>query len=111
MSQHMEALARANTMRLARAETKCKLRSGEVSAADLIDPDGEIPIEIGSMTVCELLCAQRQWGLTRARRAVLRPVGISETYRVDALTDRQRRLLVEALRGPARGSAELQVAA
>jgi hypothetical protein len=98
----MKALERANQIRLDRYALKCRVRRGEVAVADLITPGEEIPEEIWSMTLFDLLRAQERWGPTRARRAVLRPLGISETFQVGALTDRLRGLVVEALRGRVR---------
>ena len=110
-SQYMTALAKANKIRLARAELKRKVRAGEIAVADLLAPGATIPQEAESMTLCELLCAQQGWGIVRAKRAVLRPLGIGEICTVGSLTDRRRERVVEALRGRVRDERFLQVAA
>lgn len=84
--QHLRALARANRVRLARAELKRRVSSGEVSAAEVILA---CPWEADSMSLGELLSSQRRWGSTRCRR-FLGPVNVSETRTVGALTERQR---------------------
>ena len=63
--QHMQALARANRVRLARAELKRSIGRGEVDVAAVIR---ECPWETESMTLAELLTSQRRWGRTRARK-------------------------------------------
>lgn len=91
--QHLRALARANEVRLARAELKRKVADGETSAATVIL---ECPWEAASMTVSELLTSQRRWGTTRCRR-FLQGVPISENKTVGSLTDRQRTAVADML--------------
>jgi hypothetical protein len=93
LPQHMQALARANRVRLARAELKRSIGRGEVDVADVIR---ECPWETESMTLAELLTSQRRWGRTRARK-LLQAVALSENKRVGTLTPRQRALLASAL--------------
>ena len=66
--QHMQALARANRVRLARAELKRSIARGDLEAADVIR---DCPWETESMTLAELLTSQRRWGRTRARKFLL----------------------------------------
>lgn len=87
--QHMQALARANRVRLARAELKRSIARGDVEAADVIR---ECPWETESMTLAELLTSQRRWGRTRARKFLL-GLALSENKRLGTLTSRQRALL------------------
>ena len=87
--QHLRALSRANQVRLARAELKRSVACGEISAGDVIL---ESPWEAASMTVADLLMAQRRWGLTRCRK-VLGQIPVSETKTIGSLTERQRRAL------------------
>jgi hypothetical protein len=87
--QHMQALARANRVRLARAELKRSIGRGDVEAADVIR---ECPWETESMTLAELLTSQRRWGRTRARKFLL-GLALSENKRLGTLTSRQRALL------------------
>lgn len=91
--QHMQALARANRVRLARAELKRTIARGDVDVADVIR---DCPWETESMTVAELLTSQRRWGRTRARK-LLQTLGLSENKRLGTLTARQRALLSSAL--------------
>jgi len=91
--QHLRALARANEVRLARAELKRRVTDGEISAAEVIL---ESPWEAASMPVAELLCAQRRWGSTRCRK-FLQCIPMSETKTVGSMTDRQRRAVAQLL--------------
>jgi hypothetical protein len=92
--QHMQALAAANRVRLARAALKRSIASGEVSALSVVM---ECPWEAESMSLAELLTSQRRWGRTRARK-FLGSVDISENKQLGKLTSRQRLLIVEGLR-------------
>ncbi len=87
--QHMQALARANRVRLARAELKRSIARGEVEAAEVVR---ECPWETESMTLAELLTSQRRWGRTRARKFLL-GLALSENKRIGTLTSRQRALV------------------
>ena len=82
----MQALARANRVRLARAELKRSIARGEVDAADVVR---ECPWETESMTLAELLTSQRRWGRTRARKFLL-GLALNENKRLGTLTSRQR---------------------
>lgn len=93
--QHMQALARANRVRLARAELKRAIGRGEIDLADVIE---DCPWEAESMTVAELLTSQARWGRTRARR-LLQEAELSEDKRLGVLTPRQRALLASNLSG------------
>jgi len=99
--QHMLALARANRVRLARAELKRKVAAEEVDVADVIL---ECPWEAHSMAVADLLMSQRGWGQTRCRR-FLAQIPMSETKTVGSMTDRQRRTLAAMLASVERGRA------
>ena len=87
--QHLQALSRANEVRLARAELKRRVACGEITAGEVIL---ESPWEAASMTVADLLMSQRRWGITRCRK-VLSQIPVSETKTVGSLTERQRRAL------------------
>lgn len=87
--QHMRALERANTVRLARAELKRAIARGDLDASDVVR---ECPWETESMTISELLTSQRRWGRTRARKFLL-PLSLNENKQLGTLTSRQRRLL------------------
>lgn len=92
--QRLRALGRANEVRLARAELKRRIAEGDVSAGEVIL---DSPWEASSWTVGDLLMSQRRWGSTRCRKFLSRNQ-IGEMKQVGALTDRQRRMLAEALR-------------
>jgi hypothetical protein len=92
-SQCMEALARANQVRLARAALKRDISAGRRSIGEVIM---DSPWEADSMSLSELLCSQRRWGRARSRK-LLSATALSEGKRVGSLTDRQRRILVAAL--------------
>lgn len=96
--QHMEALARANRVRLARAELKRSIARGDTDASTVVR---DCPWETESMTLAELLTSQRRWGRTRARKFLL-GVALNENKRLGTLTPRQRVLLATALaeKGP-----------
>ncbi len=99
--QHLEALARANAVRLARANLKRKIADGKLDVGEVIL---ECPWEAASMTVADVLMSQHRWGQTRCNK-FLASLGISETHRLGALTERQRRALADRLSGAA-GPAE-----
>ena len=102
--QHMQALQRANAVRLARAELKRRVAVGEICAADVIL---DAPWEAESMTISDLLTSQRRWGHTRCRK-FLQCVPMSENKTVGSMTDRQRHALAEmlAVGGMTRSAAE-----
>jgi hypothetical protein len=91
--QHMQALARANQVRLARAELKRQIAAGRRSAVEVVLT---CPWEAESMSVNELLCSQRRWGRARSRKLIV-SVELTETKRLGTLTERQRKILARAL--------------
>jgi len=91
--QHLQALQRANRVRLARAELKRRIAEGEVTAADVILTS---PWEASSMAIGDVLMSQRRWGGTRCRK-FLAMFRISETKTVGSLTERQRHALAGQL--------------
>jgi hypothetical protein len=93
--QHLQALARANEVRLARAELKRQVADGEISAAHVIL---ECPWEAASMTVSDLLTSQRRWGSTRCRK-LLASIPMSENKAIGSMTERQRQALSRLLEG------------
>ena len=86
MPQHMQALAHANEVRLARAALKRSVASGEVEAAEIVR---DCPWQVESMTVGELLRSQRRWGRTRARKFLF-SLALNENRELGRLTARQR---------------------
>jgi hypothetical protein len=91
--QHLQALQRANRVRLARAELKRRIADGEVTAGEVILSS---PWEASSMAIGDVLMSQRRWGGTRCRK-FLAMFRISETKTVGSLTDRQRQALAAQL--------------
>lgn len=95
------ALDRANDIRLARADLKHRIASGEVFAASVIlDP----PTEAQTWAIGDLVMSQHRWGRARMIKLLSRLM-VSETKAAGALTDRQRRKLARALGQPAKEDA------
>ncbi|HEX3509607.1 MAG TPA: hypothetical protein VHT27_00770 [Solirubrobacteraceae bacterium] len=99
--QHMRALERANQVRLARANLKRRVATGQLDVADVIL---SCPWEAESMAVADLLMSQRRWGQTRCRK-FLSQIPMSEKKAIGTMTERQRRTLAEMLRASDRGRA------
>ena len=99
--QYMRALERANKVRLARAELKRRVSTGELTVAEVIL---DCPWEAESMAVADLLMSQRRWGQTRCRK-FLAQVPMSEKKTVGSMTERQRRTLAAMLNAAQRGRA------
>lgn len=95
--QHMQALAQANRVRLARASLKRNILRGQLAAVDVIR---SCPSEVETMTVGELLRSQRRWGRTRARK-FLSYLALNENRELGRLTERQRNVLAAALEAKA----------
>lgn len=91
--QHLRALARANEVRLARAELKRRVLEGELTVGEVVL---DAPWEAETMTVADLLISQKRWGRTRCRK-LLQTVPMSETKTVGAMTERQREAVASAL--------------
>ncbi len=105
--QHLQALERANAVRLARAALKRAVAAGELSAADIIL---DAPWEAESMTVADLLTSQRRWGHTRCRR-FLQSIPLSESKTVGSMTERQRQAAATLLASQAGAETPARVAA
>ncbi len=91
--QYMRALERANKVRLARADLKRRIATGEVHVGEVIL---DCPWEAQSMAVADLLMSQRRWGQTRCRK-FLAQIPMSEKKTVGSMTERQRRTLAAML--------------
>ncbi len=87
--QHMQALQRANEVRLARAELKRQVGEGVITVDEVVLT---CPWEAASMTIAELLTSQRRWGTTRCSK-FLSGIGMPETKTVGSMTERQRSVL------------------
>ena len=84
--QHLDALRRANEVRLARAELKRRVTEGRMTVGEVILA---CPWEAKSMTITELLLSQKRWGATRCSRFLVNS-GLTETKTIGSMTDRQR---------------------
>ena len=69
----MQALARANEVRLARAALKRNVAAGRRGVTEVIL---DSPWEAQSMSLSELLCSQRRWGRACSRK-LLASAGLS----------------------------------
>jgi len=98
--QHLQALALANRVRLARAELKRRVGHAEIPAADVI---ASCPPEAETMPIGDLLMSQRRWGHTRCRKFLM-SIPMSEKKTIGSMTERQRRTLAAMLDAKASGS-------
>ena len=92
--QHLRALERANRVRLARAEMKRAIASGELGATEVVLG---CPWQAHSMSISDLLMSQKRWGRARCRR-LLTSIGVPENKPIGTLTERQRAALADVLR-------------
>jgi hypothetical protein len=91
--QHMQALAHANRVRLARASLKRAILANQIDVTDVVR---NCPWEVETMTIGELLRSQRRWGRTRVRK-FLSLLALNENRQLGRLTDRQRNVLAAEL--------------
>jgi hypothetical protein len=91
--QHMQALAHANRVRLARASLKRAILANQIDVTDVVR---NCQWEVETMTVGELLRSQRRWGRTRVRK-FLSSLALNENRELGRLTDRQRNVLAVEL--------------
>ena len=91
--QHLQALSRANEVRLARALLKKRVRAGRVTVCEVIQ---RCPPEAHGMMLHDLLDSQPRWGTYRCSK-LLERLELAEHKTVGSLTERQRNLLVEEL--------------
>jgi hypothetical protein len=99
MSQHMDALQKAQKVRLDAVRLKQEINEGKVSALHALADPRARPV-----TVFALLNSQRGWGRAKARKA-LAMLALGDTVRVRDLNDRQMRavrLFLGAGRKPSR---------
>ena len=96
--QYMQALARANEVRLARAGLKRRVANGEITVAEVLLGNYW---EAEGMTISDLMMSQRRWGHTRCRKLLMQ-VPVSENKTVGSMTERQRQALAQMLEQPAR---------
>ena len=90
----MDALRRANDIRVARARLKRDLKSGTVRVEEILaDP----PDYVGTAKVFDMLMAVPKFGRVKAAR-FLNQCRISQSKTVAGLSERQRQELVELFR-------------
>ena len=92
--QHLRALEHANRVRLARAEMKRDIASGELSVIEVVL---DCPWQAHSMSISDVLMSQKRWGRARCRR-LLTAIAVPENKPVGTLTERQRRAMADVLR-------------
>src|ERR1700731_1332429 len=86
LDQRMEALKRANDIRVRRAQLKKDLQSGDVSIEQILrDP----PEFVSTAKVFDMLLAVPKFGRVKAAR-LLNTCRISQSKTVGGLSDRQR---------------------
>ena len=94
LDQRMEALRRANEIRVRRAQLKKDLKAGRVQVEEvLLEP----PDWVGTAKVFDVLMAVPKLGRVKAAR-LLNQCRISQSKTVGGLSDRQRAELVGLLR-------------
>src|SRR3954454_16672123 len=91
--QHMQALAHANRVRLARASIKRAIDTNQMEVTEVVR---NCPWEVETMTIGELLRSQRRWGRTRVRK-FLSSLALNENRELGRLTERQRPVLAAEL--------------
>jgi hypothetical protein len=91
--QHMQALAHANRVRLARASLKRAILANQIDVTEVVR---DCPWQVETMSVGELLRSQRRWGRTRVRK-FLTSLALNENRELGRLTDRQRNVLAAEL--------------
>lgn len=104
-NQQMQALAKANAVRLERGKLKKAIRDGQLSLEDALNHPA-----LATYGVFNVLHAQHRWGRDRTLRA-LRGAQISESRRVGTLTERERTHLVYVAGASSRNLSTYQAAA
>jgi hypothetical protein len=94
LDQRMEALRRANVIRVRRAQLKRDLKAGAVSIADVLH---EPPDYVLTAKVYDMLMAVPKLGRVKAMR-LLNQCRISQSKTVGGLSERQRAELVTLFR-------------
>ena len=93
--QHMQSLERATEIRNARGILKRRVANGELTVVDVLK---DTPRCAATMTLYDLLRAQRQWGPYRAAM-FLEDADLREDKKVGELTQRQCNVVTALLTG------------
>ncbi len=99
LDQRMEALKRANDIRVQRAKLKRDLKQGAVRIESILR---EPPGYVETAKVFDILMAVPKFGRVKAAR-LLNQCRISQSKTVGGLSDRQRGELVQLFAGAKRG--------
>src|SRR5437870_13093334 len=91
LDQRMDALRRANDVRVRRAKLKKDLKDGRVRIETIL---GNPPEYVSTAKVIDILMAVPKFGRVKAAR-VLNTCRISQSKTVGGLSDRQRRELID----------------
>ena len=94
LDQRMEALRRANEIRVRRAQLKKDLKAGSARIEEILD---DPPEYVGTAKVIDILMAVPKFGRVKAAR-FLNQCRISQSKTVGGLSERQRTELVGLLR-------------
>src|ERR671918_2506526 len=94
LDQRMEALKRANDIRVKRAKLKKDLKDGKVHIEQIL---GDPPEYVSTAKVFDMLMAVPKFGRVKAAR-FLNQCRISQSKTVAGLSDRQREELVNLFR-------------
>jgi len=94
LNQRMDALARANEIRIKRAQLKRDLKAGRLRIHDVI---AEPPEEVLTAKVYDVLMAVPRLGRVKSTR-LLTQCRISQSKTVGGLSDRQRGELLDLFR-------------
>src|ERR671931_1203323 len=95
LDQRMEALRRANDIRVQRAKLKKNLKDGRVSIEEILR---EPPEYVSTAKVFDMLMAVPKFGRVKAAR-LLNQCRISQSKTVGGLSDRQRHELIALFNG------------
>ena len=90
LDQRMEALKRANDIRVRRAQLKKDLKNGKVQIDEILD---DPPEYVSTAKVFDMLMAVPKFGRVKAAR-FLNQCRISQSKTVGGLSDRQRAELI-----------------
>jgi hypothetical protein len=93
--QHLEALERANEIRMRRAELKRSIKSGDAQVASLLGE--ELPDWLATMRLGELLESLPRVGPSKAYKIITLVGNVSYTRRLGRLTQRQKIALLHLL--------------
>lgn len=89
--QAMEALQRANDIRLGRAMIKKEIKEGKVSVVDVLETE---PYICDGMSVLQLFTAQHRWAVKKADRFIKHTLA-NPGKKLGELTKKERTRLIE----------------